>query len=238
MDAKEFATWRQQVGITQEELANRWARVTRTTIQNWESGATPIPEAAATACQIWERRLKQENPNLGPVTLIYADGPMFVDAYRPGRLSMLKQEPYATNASALARVLQLWERDDFCNPFIIEKSGADLWNVAELRRVAIREDSNSPTLVNLLKRLAKNIKVTSTTYARMGPKMLNASEAKDQQRRIEALAKQLDGLAADAIEGPISYQRVEDVLSKLRNLGKHVPNQVISNIVDAFGSTV
>lgn len=155
MDAKEFATWRQQVGITQEELANRWARVTRTTIQNWESGATPIPEAAATACQIWERRSKQENPNLGPVTLIYADGPMFVDAYRPGRLSMLKQEPYATNASALARVLELWEHDDFCNPFIIEKSGADLWNGAELRRVAIREDSNAPTLVNLLKRLSK-----------------------------------------------------------------------------------
>ena len=129
-------------------------------------------------------------------------------------------------------------RNDFCNPFIIEKSGADLWNVAELRRVAIREDSNAPTLVNLLKRLAKNIKDTSTIYVRRGPKMLTASEAKDQQRRIEALAKQLDGLAADAIEGPISYQRVEDILSKLRNLGKHVPNHVISNIVDAFGGAV
>jgi hypothetical protein len=46
-----------------------------------EGEATPIPQAVDMSCEIWEARLKQENPDLGPVTLIYSDGPMFVDPY-------------------------------------------------------------------------------------------------------------------------------------------------------------
>jgi hypothetical protein len=42
---------------------------------------TPIPQAVDMSCEIWEHRLKQENPNLGPVTLVYSDGPMFVNPY-------------------------------------------------------------------------------------------------------------------------------------------------------------
>jgi DNA-binding XRE family transcriptional regulator len=134
LDSNEFAAWRKRVGITQEELAERWARVTRTTIQNWESGATPIPQAVETACATWERRLKQENPGLGPVTLIFADGPMFIDPYGPRRrLAMMHQEPYPSNTAAIARVLELSGRDNFHNPFIIEKSGEDLWNAVELK---------------------------------------------------------------------------------------------------------
>ena len=110
MDSSAFSAWRKRVGLTQQELAERWARVTRTTIQNWESGASPIPHSVETACAIWERRLKQENPNLGPVTLIYADGPMFVDPYGPRRrLPMMQKEPYPTNTAAIARVLELWK---------------------------------------------------------------------------------------------------------------------------------
>src|SRR6266446_10389463 len=107
MDAKELKSWRERVGLTQQQFAER-LRVTRTTVQNWESGMTSIPQAVDTSCEIWEHRLQQENPNLGPVTLIYSDGPMFVNPYGPRRrLAMMQQEPYPTNTAAIARVQQL-----------------------------------------------------------------------------------------------------------------------------------
>jgi DNA-binding XRE family transcriptional regulator len=239
MDSNGFAAWRKRVGITQEELAERWARVTRTTIQNWEGGATPIPQAVETACAIWERRLKQENPGLGPVTLIFADGPMFVDPYGPRRrMAIMHQEPYPSNTAAIARVLELSGRDSFHNPFILEKSGEDLWNAAELNRVARGEDTGAPTLVNLLRRLAKHVKETSAHYARSGPKMPSRSEAKAKQECIEALAAQILNLADAAADGGITYPQVEERLSGLRALGKFAPDSLVFGIAQAFGSRI
>jgi DNA-binding XRE family transcriptional regulator len=236
MESNEFAAWRKRVGITQEELAERWARVTRTTIQNWESGLTPIPHSVEAACAIWERRLKQENPNLGPVTLIYADGPMFVDPYGPRRrLAMMHQEPYQTNTAAIARVLDLWGRDDFHNAFIIEKTGEDLWNVAELARVAAGSDTGAPTVVNLLKRLAKHFKDTSTMYVRSGPRLPTSVEVKRRQERIETLAGEIEKLAEAATTLSIRYQDVEQHLSELRDLGKMAPEPLVFNVAQAFG---
>jgi hypothetical protein len=235
MDHKEFAAWRKQVGVTQEELAGRWAGVTRATIQNWESGATPIPRAVESACATWKRRLKQENPAIGPVTLIYADGPMFIDPYGPRRrLAMLQQEPYPTNAAVLARVLELWGRDTFHNPFVIEKDGHDLWNGVELQRVVSGDDTGAPTLINLLRRLARHIKETSTTYARSGPKVPTSGEAKRRQQGIEAVGAKIDALADAASHGPIFYQDVEQSLSDLREMGKFAPDSLVSAIAHAF----
>jgi hypothetical protein len=239
MNFSDFAAWRRRVGITQEELAERWARVTRTTIQNWETGATPIPQAVEAACAIWERRLKQENPGLGPVTLIYADGPMFIDPYGPRRrLAMMQQEPYPTNTAVIARVLELATRDDFHNPFVIEKSGDDLWNAVELGRVSSGEDSRAPTLVNLLRRLAYHFKSTSTSYVRSGPDLPSLAEAKKRQGKIEALAAELEVLAEAASRGPINYRHIEDILSKLRTLGKQGPDLLVFSIPQAFGGHI
>ena len=101
VNAQEFKAWRERLKLTQETVAQRF-RVSRTTIQNWESGATPISQAVEMSCEIWEPRLKQEDPDLGPVTLIYTDGPMFVDPYGPRqRLAMMRQEACPTNAWAI-----------------------------------------------------------------------------------------------------------------------------------------
>src|ERR1700704_1690153 len=128
MDANQFRAWRETFNLTQEDVAQKF-QVSRTTVQNWETGANPITRAVEMGCEIWSPRLKQEDPDLGPVTLIYADGPMFVDPYGPRRrLAIMQQEPYPTNTAALARVQQLWGRDDFHNAFIIEKAGKPLWN--------------------------------------------------------------------------------------------------------------
>lgn len=144
MKASDFRDWRQRVGLTQAEAGAKLG-VTRGTIQNWESEATAIPPVVETGCWIWEDRLRQIRPDLGPVTLIYADGPMFINPYGPRRpLAMMKQEPYPTNAAALTRVRELWGRDDFHNPFILEESGKHLWNAVELARVANGGDSDAP----------------------------------------------------------------------------------------------
>src|ERR1035437_3306350 len=81
MDGKQFRAWRERLGLTQQQVADRMG-VTRTTVQNWES-ADAIPQTVEMSCDVWEPRLKQENPNLGPVTLVYSDGPMFVNPYGP-----------------------------------------------------------------------------------------------------------------------------------------------------------
>jgi hypothetical protein len=237
MNSQEFAAWRREVGISQEELATRWARVSRTTIQNWESGATPIPDAVEAACDVWGRRLKQENPLLGPVTLIYADGPMFVDPYGPRRpLAMMHQEPYPSNTAALARVLELGGGDRFYNPFIIERSGNHLWNLVELNAVVRGDDSGAPTAANLLRRLEKYLVDTSAQFVRTGPRMPNEAEIASKRTRIEELAAEIGDLAKNVGSGTVTYVDVEQRLQTLRSLGKFPPEPLVSAIAQAFRS--
>jgi hypothetical protein len=234
MNEHEFKAWRDRTGLTQQGVAER-LNVTRTTIQNWEGGVTAIPQAVEMSCQLWEDRLKQENPDLGPVTLIYSDGPMFVDPYGPRRRpSMMQQEPYPTNTAALARVQQLWGRDDFHNVFIIEKSGKPVWNIVELGRVVSGEDTNAPTVGNLLKAIAKSVRANSKIFAR-GLKTLTLEEVNERQRTIEAQANELERFAA---QGLVAIFRdrllIERVFKKLLELGTKAPDGLVSNVHQAL----
>ena len=234
MKANEFKAWRERVGLTQQQLADR-LKVTRTTIQNWESEATPIPQAVDMSCEVWEARLKQENPDLGPVTLIYSDGPMFVDPYGPRRrLAMMQQEPYPTNTAALARAQQLWGSDDFHNPFIIEKSGKPLWNVVELGSVVDDKDTGAPTLANLLRAIAKSVRANSAIFAR-GPNPLTPAQAKKRQQAIEDQADELDRIAGSGLRAIIRDQLlVEGAFAKLIALGTKAPDSLVSNVAQAL----
>ena len=132
MRGSEFLEWRKRLSLTQAEAGQKFG-VTRATIQNWESESTPIPALVDNGCQLWEQESKKR-PDFGPVTLIYSDAPMFVNPYGPTRLAMMQRELYATNADALERIYDLWGREDFHNPLIMEESGAIVWNVVELSR--------------------------------------------------------------------------------------------------------
>lgn len=235
MNNKEFGAWRHRVGLTQQEAANRLG-VSRTAVQNWEGGVTPIPATVEMSCQLWEHRLGQEDPELGPVTLVYADGPMFVQPYGPPRrMAMMRQEPFLTNAAALGRVLELWGRDDFHNPFILDGDGQPIWNAVELSRVVGGDDKNAPTPARwrskAITALAEHFRSTSGISVRTGPRMLSPADAAELQRRIEALADKLSALAGDP---DITYERVEDVLMELRMLGKHAPSQLVSDVAHAL----
>jgi DNA-binding XRE family transcriptional regulator len=240
--ADELRAWREQTGYTQTEAAARFFKVTRTTVQNWESGVTPIPAAVETACDVWARRVRQEAAGYGPVTLIYSDGPMFRSPYGPQqRAQMLHQEPYAMNAQAIARVCELWGRPDFYNPFVVERGGRDLWNEMELGRAVAGDDKDAPTRVNLLRRcadairaLAADARANISLTVWNGPATPTPSQRADRERRIEAIAAELDVLAVATPQGIVSYQQVEERFTALRGLGKSAANALVSDVAKAF----
>lgn len=113
MRGVELLQWRKRLGLTQAEAGEKLG-VTRATILNWETEATPIPRVVETGCQIWEKKLKKR-PDFGPVTLIYSDEPMFVNPYGPARLAMMQRELYPTNG--IGAGLRSVGKSRFSQPF-------------------------------------------------------------------------------------------------------------------------
>jgi transcriptional regulator with XRE-family HTH domain len=233
MTKKDFRKWREKFGLTQGEVATRF-NLSRNTIQNWESGATPLPTTIEGACTVWEDRLKKEMADIGPLTLFYADGPMFIDPYRPrGRLAMLHQEPYPTNAAALARVQYLWGREEFDGPFIIEKSGAPLWNQIELLRVVDGSDKGAPTLANTIRRVSEYVRTNSHLHVRDGARMASDKERQETKRLIDTVADELDALVKKMPEGVVRYSDFEILLSRLHALGFYPTNKLVGDVAHA-----
>jgi DNA-binding XRE family transcriptional regulator len=241
LTGSQFKAWRESHGLTQNQIAERM-RVTRTTIQNWEAASGLVPLAASMAASVWDARLKQEDPFRGPVTLIYADGPMFVDPYGPRRRpAMMQQESYPSNATALARVQALWGRPAFENPLIIEKDGSLLWNSVELGRVVEGSDLGAPTLVNLLHKTAQAVRENSHIFVRSGARSLTPAETKQRQEAIEAQADALDEIANAGLEAAIEAdKRIEAIFQRLRDLGTRAPDDLVSAVshaIEIFGQT-
>ena len=138
MHAKDLRKWRRDLGFTQEE-AGRALGVSRITIQNWESGSTPVPLMAEGACERATRRWKQR-ANYGPVTLVYFGAPL-------GQLSGEGHvERFASNDAALGRVRQLWNSPSFNSPTIIDdQTGFSIWHYRELEREIERRGARAPT---------------------------------------------------------------------------------------------
>jgi hypothetical protein len=157
-----------------------------------------LPSTIKEACAVWEDRLKKEMADIGPVTLCYADGPMWVDAYRPAsRLATLQLEPYPTNSAALARVMMIWGNENVHGPFITEKSGGPLWNQVELARVVDGSDNGAPTVRNTIRRLANYILENSTAFVR-GVKTPTIQEIEASTAAIRATAEALLQLASES----------------------------------------
>lgn len=234
MQAAEFKSWRERLGQTQQQIADRLG-VSRTTIQNWESN-TPIPQSVEMSCKVWEHRIRQEDPGLGPLTLIYSDGPMFVDPYGPRRRpAMMQQEPHPTNAAVLARVQQLAGSNSFHNPFVLAADHSPLWNAPELARVIEGKDEGAPTLTNMLRKAAKEVRENSAHYVR-SHRVPTPEEIKAHQSKIDAQADLLDGFADGSLASIVKNQTaIEQVFYKLvHELSTKAPDDLVSGVAFAF----
>ena len=131
MDQWDFKKWRKKLGINQVE-AGEILGLSRGAVQYWESEIRPVPRAVELACQELLRRWKQR-PEFGPVTLLYAEGPMSgLDSRPPGDLVLLC-EPHPDNESALDRVVRLRETVNLFMPLIMESDGTVIWSSLELQ---------------------------------------------------------------------------------------------------------
>jgi transcriptional regulator with XRE-family HTH domain len=231
MTREEFRGWRERFGLTQGEAAKRFG-VTRNTIQNWESGASPMPDTIGSACAVWEDRLRKETAELGPVTLCYADRPMWVDPYGPRhKMASMELEPYPTNAAALARVRMIWGQSNVHGPFIMEKSGAAVWNQVELARVVDGSDEGAPTVRNTITRLAAYILENNSVYVREDP---TPEKVVDQAAAIRGVGEELMQLATESERRFVSYVEFEALLSQLHKLGSYPTNRQVGDVAFAI----
>jgi DNA-binding XRE family transcriptional regulator len=233
MNPKEFRERRERLGLTQSEIA-KWFGVSRNTVQNWESGSTTLPGTIDQAFLVWEDRFKKEMASRGPVTLCYADGPMWVDVYRPrNRAPFLHQEPYPTNSAALARVKMIWGGDNVHGPFVLEQSGDLLWNQMELARVVDGSDKGAPTVQNTIRRLANYILENSAVFVR-DERMPTVAEVQAKAALIRATGEDLLALAAESEQRQVTYEEFEVRLKRLHTLGSYPTNRQVGDVAHAI----
>ncbi|MGA7070869.1 helix-turn-helix domain-containing protein [Bradyrhizobium sp.] len=234
MTPNEFRERRERYGLTQSEIAKCFG-VTRNTVQNWENAITALPSTIDQAFLVWEDRFKKETAERGPVALCYADGPMWIDVYRPrSRTPFLHQEPYPTNSAALARVKMIWGNDNVHGPFIMEQSGDLLWNQMELAGVVNGSDKGAPTVRNTLAKLANYILENSAVFVR-DERMPTAEEIQAKTAEIRAIGEALLRLAGESETRGVSYEaEFEPLLKQLHALGSYPTNRQVGDVAFAI----
>lgn len=235
MEAEAFKQWRERTGYSQSAAAMRFLQVTRTTVQNWEAGATQIPPSVEAACKAWDRRLRQEDPVIGPVILFFSNGPMFRD-FGDGPLgsAVVNQERLASNNQALVRVRRAWGDYDFQDPFIIDRGGDMLWTSEELAEVMDGNDFVG-RFASVIQVLADDTAKPSSVSAPNRPASFNGPEADDRARQIKEIAADLSDCAkrCDISNYGEIYRYVESRVSDLRRL-KRPNDTLVSDLAKLF----
>jgi DNA-binding XRE family transcriptional regulator len=149
MDQWDLKKWRKKLGINQV-AAGEMLGLSRGAVQQWESEIRPVPLAVELACQELLRRWKQR-PESGPVTLLYAEGPISqLDSPSCGDLA-LQCEPHPDNESALSRVVRLRETVSLLMPFIVANDGTVIWSGPELLHEGDARKARMASEANLMR---------------------------------------------------------------------------------------
>jgi DNA-binding XRE family transcriptional regulator len=127
MDLWGFKKWRRQLGYTQA-VAGEKLGLSRGAVQYWESEHRPVPRAVELACQELLRLSKQQ-PDFGPVTLLYSDAPIGHDGS-----VVLQSERHLNNESALRSAAELKKTKILLTVLILEEDGNTVWSGPELLR--------------------------------------------------------------------------------------------------------
>ncbi len=234
MNGKQLRDQRVSFGLTQEEVGDRLA-VTAATVRIWESEPEAIPVQAEMLWSAWQHRFEQECLGFGPVTLIFTDGPMFINPHGPQRpVAVMQREPFPSNVMALARACALWGRPGFESPLIMKSDGGLLWNLPQLQRVVDGDDVTAPTVPTMLRAVVKHVLAYSTRYVRTGPRYPTPDEVEAQRRRIEAEATKLAALADADTRTSTDSLPSELVFDQMRKLGLSPPDAEVSGIAAAY----
>lgn len=132
MSTWNFKEWRKRLGYTQSEAAGQLG-LSRATIQYWEAKLRPVPLEVEFACRELLRRWKQR-PEFGPVTLLYADDPIWQEVSPPCGVRLLQCERHPDNESAIMRAVWLTKSKVLVTPLITEDDGNVIWSGQDLLR--------------------------------------------------------------------------------------------------------
>src|SRR5260221_5701396 len=125
MDVWDFKKWRKKLGYTQAEAGERLG-YGRVDVQYWEA-ESPVRMAVELACRELLRRWKQR-PDFGPVTLLYADDPVWQQASPPCGVLLLRSERHPNNENAIKRAVWLRETMTLIAPALVEDDRNVVWS--------------------------------------------------------------------------------------------------------------
>lgn len=184
--------------------------------RDWEA----IEDAAASIAAALRK-----DPDYGPVTLVTHDGPAL------GRVAHQDLKEFPSNREALRHVCAYLGKPGFHDPFImgpsLSRKDPDLiWDTRDLRRECDRRNTTPAALVAV----ADYIRQHSEMFVRNGPRMLTPNETAKHRQRIEALADQIDTLAAEARDGAAEYRQFETLLGRLHAEGFFPANELVSAV--------
>ena len=138
MTPSSFKSWRESLGFSQQAAADALG-LSKGSIELYERGSrredgrpVVIPTTVQLACERVTRLWKQRQPGLGPVSLIYADGPLTQPIDGRSRPPTMQIEQYENNETAVQRACSLINSPGFYNGFISDEDGV-IWNGVELR---------------------------------------------------------------------------------------------------------
>lgn len=132
MSTWNFKEWRKKLGYTQSEASEQLG-LSRATVQYWEAELRPVPLGVELACRQLLRRWKQR-AEFGPVTLLYADHPIWQEGSPPCGVRLLRCERHPDNKSAIKRAVWLTATMVLVTPLILEDDGDVIWSGQELLR--------------------------------------------------------------------------------------------------------
>jgi hypothetical protein len=172
------------------------------------------------------RALQKKNPDFGPVTLFVQDG-----TAKGGRTASLRSERFMTAREAVHRVCETMGKPGFYDPFITTETPGDLlWDKHELKRECERR-AKAPAALTVL---ADYVRTNSKLFVQSGPQMLSLEEVARRRHRIQALADELDKLAAGARDGKVKYPEFDTVLGALHALGFFPDTDLVSAVAQAL----
>jgi DNA-binding XRE family transcriptional regulator len=234
MNGNDFRRWRNSYGLSQQELGDRMG-VTRTTIQNWEAQTGELSTMASICVKALDRRLRQEEPLRGPVTLNYAVRPMMLSSEGSRQEPMLQNESYSSNAAALCRAQVLSGQSSLHFLFVVEGEDHDLWNMTELRKVINGHDAQAPTLRNLLRRIGADIRANAPDFVRSGPAIPTDQEQHERECELNELAGQLEKIAGGEVQDIVAEEKLlRAILDQTRSLGLRPDDTLVSAVEQAL----